>query len=125
MSYKEISFNPKSDFEIGEITNTDEIRELLVRYFEPGKFGGYATLVGYSNGHLSQKCMMTLDRGPLVNMESDGSFSSHDGDDNKVYRYCLVEIIDEKDIDPTTKCKRDEQGLTQQEIFNKICQEQH
>ena len=33
-------------------------------------------------------------------------------------------IIDEKDIDPTTKCKKDEQGLTQQEIF-KICQEQH
>ena len=47
------------------------------------------------------------------------------GDDNKVYRYCLVEIIDEKEIDPTTKCKKDEQGLTQQEIFKKICQEQH
>ena len=47
------------------------------------------------------------------------------GDDTKVYRYALVEIIDEKDIDPTTKCKRDEQGLTQQEIFKQICQEQH
>ena len=47
------------------------------------------------------------------------------GDDTKVYRYALVEIIDEDQIDPTTKCKREEQGLTQQEIFKKICQEQH
>ena len=37
----------------------------------------------------------------------------------------LVEIINEDEIDPTTKCKREEQGLTQQEIFKKICQEQH
>ena len=42
------------------------------------------------------------------------------GDDNKVYRYALVEIINEDEIDPTTKCKREEQGLTQQEIFKKI-----
>ena len=47
------------------------------------------------------------------------------GDDEKVYRYALVEIINEDEIDPTTKCKREEQGLTQQEIFKKICQEQH
>ena len=47
------------------------------------------------------------------------------GDDTKVYRYCLVEIIEEKDIDPSTKCKKKEQGLSQQEIFKKICQEQH
>ena len=47
------------------------------------------------------------------------------GNDSKVYRYALVEIIDEKEIDPKTKCKKDEQGLTQQEIFKKICQEQH
>ena len=46
-------------------------------------------------------------------------------DDTKVYRYALVEIIEESEIDPTTKCKKDEQGLTQQEIFKKICQEQH
>ena len=47
------------------------------------------------------------------------------GDDNKVYRYALVEIINEDEIDPTTKSKKDEHGLTQQEIFKKICQEQH
>jgi len=47
------------------------------------------------------------------------------GDDTKVYRYALVEIINEEEIDPTTKSKKDEQGLTQQEIFKKICQEQH
>ena len=47
------------------------------------------------------------------------------GDDTKVYRYALVEIINEDEIDPTTKSKKDEQGLTQQEIFKKICQEQH
>ena len=47
------------------------------------------------------------------------------GDDTRVYRYCLVDIIEEKDIDPTTKCKKNEQGLTQQEIFKKICLEQH
>ena len=41
------------------------------------------------------------------------------GDDTKVYRYCLVEIIEEKDIDPSTKCKKEEQGLSQQEIFKK------
>jgi hypothetical protein len=46
------------------------------------------------------------------------------GDDSKVYRYALVEIIEESEIDPKTKCKKDEQGLTQQEIFKKICQEQ-
>ena len=33
------------------------------------------------------------------------------GDDTKVYRYALVEIIDEDQIDPTTKCKREEQFL--------------
>ena len=45
--------------------------------------------------------------------------------DDSLYDMLLVEIIDEKEIDPTTKCKKDEQGLTQQEIFKKICQEQH
>jgi len=47
------------------------------------------------------------------------------GDDNKVYRYALVDIINEHEIDPTSKCKTEEQGLSQQEIFRKICQEQH
>jgi hypothetical protein len=47
------------------------------------------------------------------------------GDDNKVYRYALVEIINEHEIDATSKCKKDEQGLTQQQIYKKICQEQH
>ena len=47
------------------------------------------------------------------------------GDDNKVYRYVLVEIINEHEIDATSKCKKDEQGLTQQQIYKKICQEQH
>ena len=46
-------------------------------------------------------------------------------DDTKVYRYALVEVIEESEIDPKTKCKKDEQGLTQQEIYKKICQEQH
>ena len=46
-------------------------------------------------------------------------------DSTKVYRYALVEIINEDEIDPTSKCKREEQGLTQQEIFKKICQERH
>ena len=47
------------------------------------------------------------------------------GDDTKVYRYALVEIINEQEIDPTSKCKKEEQGLSQQEILRKICQEQH
>jgi len=47
------------------------------------------------------------------------------GDDTKVYRYALVEIINELEIDATSKCKKDEQGLTQQQIYKKICQEQH
>ena len=46
------------------------------------------------------------------------------GDDNRVYRYALVDIINETEIDPTSKCKKDEEGLTQQEIYKKICQEQ-
>ena len=45
--------------------------------------------------------------------------------DTKVYRYALVEIINEHEIDPTSKCKKEEQGLSQQEIFKKICQERH
>jgi|TARA_E500000178_G_scaffold306899_1_gene319436 hypothetical protein len=40
-------------------------------------------------------------------------------DDTRVYRYALVEIISEKDIDGRSKQKKDEQGLTQQEIYNK------
>jgi len=47
------------------------------------------------------------------------------GDDTKVYRYALVEIINEQEIDPTSKCKKEEEGLSQQEILRKICQEQH
>jgi|TARA_R110002012_G_scaffold284674_1_gene475545 hypothetical protein len=46
-------------------------------------------------------------------------------DDTKVYRYALVEVINVGEIDPRTKCKKDEQGLTQQEIYKKLCQEQH
>lgn len=40
-------------------------------------------------------------------------------DDNKVYRYALVEIIDEKDINSKTKQKKDELQLTQKEIWSK------
>lgn len=40
-------------------------------------------------------------------------------DDTRVYRYALVEIIDEKDINSRTKQKKDEQGLTQEEIYKK------
>lgn len=38
-------------------------------------------------------------------------------DDTRVYRYALVEIIEEKDINNRTKQKTNEQGLTQQEIW--------
>ena len=38
-------------------------------------------------------------------------------DDNRVYRYALVEIIEEKDINSRNKQKTNEQGLTQQEIW--------
>jgi hypothetical protein len=40
-------------------------------------------------------------------------------DDTRVYRYALVEIINEKDINSRTKQKKDEQGLTQEEIYKK------
>tara|TARA_S200000501_G_C20818188_1_gene741584 strand:- start:218 stop:436 length:219 start_codon:yes stop_codon:yes gene_type:complete len=46
------------------------------------------------------------------------------GNSSKVYRYALVEVFEESEIDPKSKCKKDEQGLSQQEIFKKICQEQ-
>jgi hypothetical protein len=39
-------------------------------------------------------------------------------DDNKVYRYALVEVIDVLNINSRTKQKNDEQGLTQKEIYN-------
>ena len=45
------------------------------------------------------------------------------GDDTKVYRYALVEIINEHEIDPTSKCKREEQGLSQQEIYRKYAKD--
>jgi|TARA_R110000787_G_scaffold5871_3_gene20973 hypothetical protein len=41
------------------------------------------------------------------------------GNDTKVYRYGLVEIIKEKDIDPTLKQKKDEVGLSQKEILER------
>ena len=88
MSYKEISFNPKANFEFGEITNTDEIRELLVRYLEPGMSCGMCDLIGYSNE--GQKCMMTLDS-TIINMESDGTFSVNDND-NEVF-YSKIEDV--------------------------------
>jgi hypothetical protein len=40
-------------------------------------------------------------------------------DDNKVYRYALVEVIDVLNINSRTKQKNDEQGLTQKEIYKK------
>ena len=40
-------------------------------------------------------------------------------DDTRVYRYALVEIIEEKDINSRTKQKKDELQLTQQEIWRK------
>ena len=40
-------------------------------------------------------------------------------DDTKVYRYALVEVISEKDINHRTKQKKDELGLTQKEIWSK------
>ena len=43
---------------------------------------------------------------------------------NNEFKNLVLDIIEEQDIDPTTKCKKEEQGLSQQEIFKKICQEQ-
>ena len=40
-------------------------------------------------------------------------------DDNRVYRYALVEIINEKDINSRSKQKEDELELTQKEIWRK------
>ncbi|MGB0633942.1 MAG: hypothetical protein ACPGKX_05210 [Flavobacteriaceae bacterium] len=39
--------------------------------------------------------------------------------DTKVYRYALVEIINELDINSRTKQKKDELQLTQKEIWSK------
>ena len=38
---------------------------------------------------------------------------------NKIYRYALVEVIDPKNIDEKSKQKKDEIGLTQEEIWKK------
>ena len=40
-------------------------------------------------------------------------------DDNRVYRYALVEIINEKDINSRSKQKKDELELTQEDIWRK------
>ena len=40
-------------------------------------------------------------------------------DDTRVYRYALVEIIEEKDINSRTKQKKDELELTQKDIWRK------
>ena len=39
--------------------------------------------------------------------------------ETKIYRYALVETINVSDIDPKLKQKRDEVGLTQEEIWKK------
>ena len=38
---------------------------------------------------------------------------------SKIYRYALVEEINVSDIDHGSKCKKDEIGLTQKEIWEK------
>ena len=45
-------------------------------------------------------------------------FQWNDGSE-KIYRYALVETINVSDIDPKLKQKKDEVGLTQQEIWEK------
>ena len=40
-------------------------------------------------------------------------------DNTKVYRYALVDIIKQEDIEPTCKQKQDEIGLSQKEIREK------
>tara|TARA_R110000822_G_scaffold29577_1_gene86768 strand:+ start:168 stop:377 length:210 start_codon:yes stop_codon:yes gene_type:complete len=40
-------------------------------------------------------------------------------DNTKVYRYALVDIIKQEDIEQTSKQKKDELELTQQEIWEK------
>tara|TARA_R110000824_G_scaffold390839_1_gene588280 strand:- start:39 stop:257 length:219 start_codon:yes stop_codon:yes gene_type:complete len=37
----------------------------------------------------------------------------------KVYRYALVEVIDVNNIEPQLKQKKDEVGMSQEEIWNK------
>jgi hypothetical protein len=41
------------------------------------------------------------------------------GNSSDVYRYALVEIIEQKQIDSRSKQKKNEQGLTQEEIWQK------
>ena len=41
------------------------------------------------------------------------------GTNEKVYRYALVETINESEIDHTTKQKKDELGLSQKEIWER------
>ena len=41
------------------------------------------------------------------------------GNSSKVYRYALVEIIENNKIDPRIKQKSDEKNLTQKEIWEK------
>ncbi len=45
-------------------------------------------------------------------------FQWNDGSE-RVYRYALVETINVSDIDPKLKQKKDELGLTQEEIWKK------
>jgi len=40
-------------------------------------------------------------------------------DNTKVYRYALVDVIKQEDIEPTCKQKKDELELTQKEIWEK------
>ena len=57
----------------------------------------------------------------LINIYKDPKLLLHFewGTDNKIYRYALVEVISEKDINSRTKQKKDELGLTQKEIWSK------
>ena len=58
----------------------------------------------------------------LINKYEDTKFLLHfqwNNESSKIYRYALVEEINVSDIDHGSKCKKDEIGLTQQEIWEK------
>ena len=58
----------------------------------------------------------------LIDKYEDSKFLLHfewNDESSKIYRYALVEEINVSDIDPGSKCKKDEIGLSQKEIWEK------
>jgi len=58
----------------------------------------------------------------LINKYEDTKFLLHfqwNNESSKIYRYALVESIEVSEINQDTKQKKDEIGLSQQEIWEK------